>query len=560
MPVELVYKGGRAALKDREIPFHDSLSLDGLKIQLSFEEGEIRGTVQEEKELFLERVELEFEIQGEYSFFKNGFQSWSPSLEIKREPPPPRILIKALALHWDDPGYLKEISYFQKSHFLTYLRSGDQYLYLEAQDLPIPLVHFLFRGKTLKVVSEIRRSGPNQFTFLDLKMERLSALHPARKKMERIFGWTSWYYYYNRVRPEDVLLNLELSRNFPFPLTYLQIDDGWEKAIGDWEENEKFKGRLRELALKIKDTGYRPGIWLAPFIVEKKSRTFKRRDWLLKDESGRSQVAGFNPVWGGHFYALDPTHPEVQSYLRERIETFREMGFELFKMDYLYSLALQGEHFKENLSRREVIEEGLSLLNSACGDAPILGCGAPLLTSRAYDFLRIGPDVADKWEDKLIRLAGHIGGVEAKSCLSNTLSRFFLDGRFWLSDPDVLILRRGKLNPEQSRTLILANFLLSHFHFYSDPLNIVPKENLELLRTLEPFLDFSPEEGIPGEYFTFRGKSGRKEVLGFINLKSRSFEVRVEEGFKEVLTRGRGNLLGPFQTRVFAREESDIAL
>jgi alpha-galactosidase len=560
MPVELVYKGGRAALKDREIPFHDSLSLDGLKIQLSFGEGEIRGTVQEEKELFLERVELEFEIRGEYSFFKNGFQSWSPSLEIKREPPPPRILIKALALHWDDPGYLKEISYFQKSHFLTYLRSGDQYLYLEAQDLPIPLVHFLFRGKTLKVVSEIRRSGPNQFTFLDLKMERLSALHPARKKMERIFGWTSWYYYYNRVRPEDVLLNLELSRNFPFPLTYFQIDDGWEKAIGDWEENKKFKGRLRELALKIKDTGYRPGIWLAPFIVEKKSRTFKRRDWLLKDESGKFQVAGFNPVWGGYFYALDPTHPEVQSYLRERIETFREMGFELFKMDYLYSLALQGEHFKENLSRREVIEEGLSLLNSACGEALILGCGAPLLTSRAYDFLRIGPDLADKWEDKLIRLAGHIGGVEAKSCLNNTLSRFFLDGRFWLSDPDVLILRRGKLNPEQSRTLILANFLLSHFHFYSDPLNIVPKENLELLRTLEPFLDFSPEEGIPGEYFTFRGKSGRKEVLGFINLKSRSFEVRVEEGFKEVLTRGRGNLLEPFQTRAFAREESNISL
>jgi hypothetical protein len=553
MPINLVYQGGKAVLPNLELLFRDSLRTDGIEIKLHFDEEKIVGTVHEEEEIFLERVELDFEVQGACFFFKNGFQSWSPSSETKGEQSQPFTLIRALSLHWEDPGYLREIPYFKKSHFFTYLRDEEEYLFLEAQDLPVPLVHFIFEGKSLKVICEIRRSGPKQFRFLDLKMERLSRL-PSPRRMERVVGWTSWYYYYDKVRPEDVLLNLELAKTFPFPLSYFQIDDGWEKAIGDWEENQKFQGSLKKVAERIKKQGYYPGIWLAPFIAEKKSKVSKQKGWVLQNDSGKPLVAGFNPVWKGHFYALDPTHPGVQDYLTEKISTLREMGFELFKMDYLYSLALWGKHFQGNLSRREAIAAGLSLLRKACGNAKILGCGAPLLPTGAYDFLRIGPDVADKWEDRLIRLAGHIGGVEARSSLKNTLSRFFLDGKWWFSDPDVLILRKGKLNQEQRTTLILANFFLSHFHFYSDPLNIVPQENLELLHALKSFWDFSLEEGIPGKYFTFKGKSGRREILGFINLEPRSFEIKVEKDFHEFLTQGKKGLLRPFQSRIFVRE------
>ncbi len=290
--------------------------------------------------------------------------------------------------------------------------------------------------------------------------------------------------------------------------------------------------------------------------MERKSRIFRRKEWLLKDDLGKPVVAGFNPVWKGHFFALDPTHPGVQDYIRERISTLKEMGFQLFKMDYLYSLALKGRTFKENLSRREVMEDGLKLLRESCEGASILGCGAPLLSSPAYDFLRIGPDVSDRWENKIVRLAGHYGGVEAKNCLRNTISRFFLDGKCWLSDPDVLILRKGKLNFNQRRTLILSNFFLSHFLFFSDPLDEVPEESLNLLRELQPYLNFSLNEGQPGDYFTFKGETEDLEVQGFINLNSRSFRIDPEEGFREVLNEGNANTLEGFQTRIFARERS----
>jgi alpha-galactosidase len=553
--VNLEYNGGRVLLSTKDLPFTNGLDQEGIKVSLSFEEERIWGEISQKKGDIVERVELEFEIKGEFTFFKNGFQSWSPSCEVKGNLREPKVLIKSLRLHWDDPGYLEEVPYFSRSHFFTYLKGQDGYLFLEARDLPIPLVHFLFQGKKLKVVSEICKSGPISFPFLDLKIERFTSLKPGSRREKRVFGWTSWYYYFQRVRPEDVEFNLDLSRKFPFPLDYFQIDDGWERAIGDWEENEKFRGKLGGLAQKIRDKGYKAGIWLAPFIVEKRAENFRKREWLLKGKEGKPLVAGFNPVWGGHFFALDPTHPEVQEYLKERISYFRGLGFDFFKMDYLYSLALPGTRFKENLSRREAIGVGLEILRSACGSGEILGCGGPLLNSTIYNFLRIGPDTADCWENKIIRLAGHIGGVEAKGSLSNTINRFFLDGKWWNSDPDVLILRKGKMSPQQRRTLILSNFFLSRFHFYSDPLDRVPKETLKLLEELKAYQDFVLNEGIPGDFFTFRGECAGKEILGFINLEALPHSLNIPPGYREIFSQGKGETLLPFQTRIFSREK-----
>lgn len=555
MALQLEYKGGKVLLSHKEISFFQSPDEEGIKIILSREKQKIRGEIFQEKEKYIERIELDFEIKGEFSFFKNGFQSWSPSMEIKGSPRQPRPLIKSLRLHWEDPGYFLEVPYYFKSHFFTYLKENDGYLLLEARDLPIPLVHFLLHGKTLKVISEIRKTGPERFPFLDLNVERLSKLQPGGKREKRIFGWTSWYYHYDKVRPEDVERNLELSRNFPFALDYFQIDDGWERAIGDWEENEKFSEKLGKLAQKIREKGYKAGIWLAPFIVEKGARNFKKREWLLKDGKGKPLISGFNPVWGGHFFAFDPTHPEFQEYLKERITYLKDSGFDFFKMDYLYSLALPGVHFQGNLSRREAVGVGLELLRSACGESKILGCGAPLLNAEFFDFLRIGPDTVDRWENRIIKVSGHIGGVEAKSSLANLLNRFFLDGRWWTSDPDVLILRKGKLSNEQRRTMILANFFLSRFHFFSDPLDIVPRETMKLLEELKEYEDFVLREGTPGDFFTFRGICQEKEILGFINLKPEAFSLNIPSCLKEILSPGKGETLLPFQTRVFLCEK-----
>ena len=57
-----------------------------------------------------------------------------------------------------------------------------------------------------------------------------------------------------------------------------QIDDGWEKSVGEWEVNpRRFPNGLAPLSAKIEAAGYVPGLWLAPFLVTKKSRIYTER-------------------------------------------------------------------------------------------------------------------------------------------------------------------------------------------------------------------------------------------------------------------------------------------
>ena len=54
----------------------------------------------------------------------------------------------------------------------------------------------------------------------------------ARRDGSSPLGWCSWYQYFSRVTPEDIRQNLELARRHGVAL--VQIDDGYQRAIGDW--------------------------------------------------------------------------------------------------------------------------------------------------------------------------------------------------------------------------------------------------------------------------------------------------------------------------------------
>ena len=73
----------------------------------------------------------------------------------------------------------------------------------------------------------------------------------------------------------------------------LQVDDGWQQSIGDWEANGKFPAGMQTLAQRIKSTGRRAGLWLAPLIAVKSSKLFREhKDWFLRDERGRLGIRG----------------------------------------------------------------------------------------------------------------------------------------------------------------------------------------------------------------------------------------------------------------------------
>ncbi|MDI6424336.1 alpha-galactosidase, partial [Enterobacter hormaechei] len=151
---------------------------------------------------------------------------------------------------------------------------------------------------------------------------------------------------------------------------------------------------------KIRAMGHIPGLWMAPFIVRPSSRLYRERpDWLLKDAQGDPVPAGIN--WGGFYYALDTTHPQVRAWLRGVIQRAVAWGYTYLKLDFLYAAALPGVRH-ENIPREQAYREALRVVREAAGEEVyILACGAPILPSLGLvDGLRIGPDVAPYWRNE----------------------------------------------------------------------------------------------------------------------------------------------------------------
>ena len=95
--------------------------------------------------------------------------------------------------------------------------------------------------------------------------------------------WCSWYSFYTHITEKNLTQALNDLDDLPFDV--FQVDDGWQRAIGDWIPNEKFPGGMEALTAQIRRAGRTPGLWLAPLLVVPSSNTYRQhQDWLLRDE------------------------------------------------------------------------------------------------------------------------------------------------------------------------------------------------------------------------------------------------------------------------------------
>jgi alpha-galactosidase len=237
--------------------------------------------------------------------------------------------------------------------------------------------------------------GEEQAVF-EKYVEQLGNRFGKTKKDAAPRVWCSWYSLYTVIDEPILFETFDKLEGLPFDV--LQVDDGWQVSIGDWEANKKFPLGMKALADKIKSTGRKAGLWLAPLIAVKSSRLFhEHKDWFLRDKNGHFVSAGFN--WGEELYALDTTHPDVISWLTALMKQVRAWGFDYLKLDFLYGGALQGKRYKD-MPREAAYRESLKLMREAMGaDAFFLTCGTPIIPALGLcDAIRIGPDVSHKWE------------------------------------------------------------------------------------------------------------------------------------------------------------------
>jgi alpha-galactosidase len=286
-----------------------------------------------------------------------------------------------------------------------------------------------------------------------------------------LLGWTSWYHYFNNISAEIIEQNLESLAQSNLPMQCFQIDDGWQSAVGDWfSVKPAFPGGMTEMARKISEKGYSPGLWLAPFVASAGSELVKKHpDWLLKDERGRALKAGWNPMWGGHYYALDFYNNAVRDYLSGVFHTVLDKwGYQLLKLDFLFAVCLAPPKGK---TRGAVMWEAMEFLRRLVGHRQILACGVPLgACIGQVEYCRIGGDIHMAWEHKLLKWLNHRERVSSIASLRSTLGRWQLNGRAFQNDPDVFVLRKNKqqLSPNQQFTILVINALLGNVLLTSD--------------------------------------------------------------------------------------------
>lgn len=361
-------------------------------------------------------------------------------------------------------------------------------------------------GSTLEtdwaVITPVQASNPDPLgEFLDAVAREHgltpSAIHTAPA------GWCSWYQYYSAVTANDIRANLNtmVENHHRLPLSLVQIDDGFETRTGDWLSFKKtFPGGVAPLAGEISGQGFTPGIWLAPYILDRRS-TFYRNNpsYILRNRRGNPVNAGFG--WNRLTAAIDLTVPGALEDTSRVVQTAAsDWGFPYIKLDFLYAAALPGQRYDPRLTRAQVMRKGMQALRDAAGPQTyFLGCGLPLGSGIGLvDSMRIGADVNGTWQPQVhgintwIKNEPHMPA--ARNAIQNTLSRAPMHNRWWVNDPDCLLLRpETELTDAETQTLATVIALSGGSLILSDNLTRLPANRVRMAQVLLPVAGQRPE-------------------------------------------------------------------
>jgi alpha-galactosidase len=311
----------------------------------------------------------------------------------------------------------------------------------------------------------------------------------ARTRTPQQVGWCSWHHYGTDLGELEVRQNLAAVGDWPLEL--FRVDDGYQSAVGDWlSTNDRFPSGLASLSAAVASAGCRPGLWLAPFLAAPGSvLAAEHPHWIARALDGGPLTASYDRRWGGFVHALDTTHPEVQDHLRSLGASLVELGFDDLTLAHTGAPGLAGRFHDPSSTPAQRVRAGLDALREGAGESAVLvGSGAPLGPSvGVVDAMRVGPDVASWWSPhrELWGSPAYLGTVPAvRNAWRNTMTRSFLHRRFWLNDPDCVLLRPpedSELSAEQVRAWALLVAASGGSVMVSDELGLLDDRARDLL-------------------------------------------------------------------------------
>jgi alpha-galactosidase len=322
-------------------------------------------------------------------------------------------------------------------------------------------------------------SGRDREPLLAALGDRIATHHPRLRFATPPAGWCSWYCFGPKVTADDVLRNLDVIAGETPGLRYIQVDDGYQPAMGDWlETGAAFGGNVQGVLEAIRARGFEPAIWVAPFVAEKDSLLFQRHpEWFVTDGSGRplrSDQVTFGGWRRGPWYVVDGTHPEAQAHLEHVFRTMRtEWGCTYFKLDANFWGAIHGGRFHDpRATRVEAYRRGMEAVRRGAGDAFILGCNHPLWPS-------LGLIHGSRSSNDIKRTWARVTGTARQN-----FGRNWQNGRLWWNDPDAVVLTG--LGEEEVLFHATAIYATGGMILSGDDLTKIEPAKMDRLRKLQP--------------------------------------------------------------------------
>lgn len=306
-----------------------------------------------------------------------------------------------------------------------------------------------FRPGATRVLHDVVSTrGDDAGALLERWAARVGAAERARAGAPFRVGWCSWYQYFHDIDERAFLANLDRADDWPFDV--FQLDDGYQRTIGDWLTcNDKFPSGIDGIADAVRARGTTAGIWLAPFLAAPDASVVRDHpEWLARAPQGDGPAIGmYHEIWGGVMWELDTTRDDVLEHLESTAARLVDAGFDYLKLDFTFSAAMPGRYADRTRTPAERVRAGYDAIRRGAGDdAFILGCGAPLgAVVGLVDAMRVGADVAPWWippPDRLDRQPGYLATTPAtRHAFVNTCTRNFMHRRLWVNDPDCVMLR-----------------------------------------------------------------------------------------------------------------------
>lgn len=276
--------------------------------------------------------------------------------------------------------------------------------------------------------------------------------------------WSSWYSWFEEITQRTIEDEIMPAARNGYDV--IQIDDGWEKAVGWWEPNGDFPAGMASLAASIRGAGMTPGLWIAPLIATRGTPIVSEHpEYFVHTRDGRLAVAGHN--WGQHYFSLDVTHPGARRWLMDTITRVNGWGYAHLKLDFLNAGAIEGVRHLD-IPREVAYRTALQLIRSAAPDAFILASGAVVAPSLGLvDSIRVGPDTAPYWDNT--DRHRDPSGPAMRNALRNSLARTWLKSLVGI-DPDVAYARtRGSLLSPQANAMTRYLSIVCDDFSCSDP-------------------------------------------------------------------------------------------